>query len=146
MTKDLKRISDERGFLMEILRNDDACFQNFGQIYLTTTYPGVVKAWHYHKLQTDFFATIKGMIKLVCYDGREDSPTKGEVQEFFIGEQNPKLVVIPKRIHHGFKCISPETAYVINCPTHTYQYDKPDEYRFDPHSNDIPYDWSRKDG
>ena len=144
--KPLRVIPDERGRLMEILRSDDPFFEKFGQVYMTTAYPGVVKAWHYHKKQTDYFACVKGMMKLVLYDDREGSPTRGEVNEFFIGEHNPQLVRIPKGVLHGFKCIGTEEAIVINCPTELYRYDDPDEYRVDPHQNDIPYDWSRKDG
>ncbi len=144
--KKLKVIPDERGKLMEILRSDEEIFKKFGQVYMTTAYPGVVKAWHYHKHQTDNMAVVKGMMKIVLYDEREDSKTKGEVNEFFVGEHNPILVVIPEMVYHGFKCISEDTAIVINIPTAVYNYIQPDEYRLDPHKNNIPYDWSRKDG
>ena len=144
--KKLRVIPDERGRLMEILRSDDEFFDKFGQVYMTAAYPGVVKAWHYHKVQTDNIAIVKGMMKLVLYDPREGSPTKGEVNEFFVGEHNPLLIQIPKNVHHGFKCISEGEAIAINCPTEPYKYDEPDEYRVDPHDNDIPYDWARKDG
>ena len=144
--KNLKVIPDERGRLMEILRSDDDIFTKFGQVYITTAYPGVVKGWHYHKVQTDNFAVITGMMKLVLYDPREDSPTQGEVNEFFLGEHNPILIQIPKLVYHGFKCISEEEAIMINCPTEVYNYSDPDEYRAHPHDNDIPYDWDRKDG
>lgn len=89
---------------------------------------------------------VKGMMKIVLYDSREDSPTKGEINEFFVGEQNNILVHIPPYVYHGFKCISTEAAIVINTTTEAYQYQDPDEFRVDPHKNDIPYDWSRKDG
>jgi len=144
--KDLKVIPDERGRLMEILRSDDELFTKFGQAYLTTAYPGVTKAWHYHKIQTDNFVVIKGMMKLVLYDSREDSPTHGEVNEFFLGEHNPKLLQIPPYVYHGFKCTSEQEAMVINIPTEVYNYEKPDEYRLDPRTVEIPYDWARKDG
>ena len=91
-TKKLNLIPDDRGRLMEMLRADDEAFEEFGQVYLSTTYPGVVKAWHYHKLQKDNFACVKGMIRLVLADTRESSPTKGEINEFYIGELNPTLV------------------------------------------------------
>jgi dTDP-4-dehydrorhamnose 3,5-epimerase len=146
VTKKLKVIPDERGRLTEILRSDDELFTKFGQIYMTTAYPGVVKGWHYHKKQTDHFAVVKGMIKLVLYDNREDSPTKGEINEFFLGEHNPMLVKIPQLVLHGFKCASHEEAICINIPTEVYNYDQPDEFRVDPHKNDIPYNWERKDG
>ncbi len=144
--KKLKVIADERGRLMEILRKDDEIFQSFGQVYMTTAYPGVVKGWHYHKKQFDNMAVVKGMMKIVLYDARKESKTFGEVNEFFAGEHNPILIHIPPYVYHGFKCVSEEEAVVVNTPTATYRYDKPDEFRVHPHENDIPYDWSRKDG
>ena len=137
---------DKRGRLMEILRSDDDIFIKFGQVYVTTAYPGVVKAWHYHKVQTDNLAVVGGMMKIALYDPRDGSPTKGQVDEFFIGEHNPALIQIPNLVYHGFKCISEQEALVINCPTEVYNHAEPDEYRVDPHDNDIPYDWARKDG
>ncbi len=131
---------------MEIIRSDDPLFQKFGQLYMTTTYPGVVKAWHYHEKQTDNIAVVRGMVKLALYDPREDSPTLGEVDELFVGEYNPILVQIPQGVYHGWKCIGEDEAIIINTPTEVYDYEQPDEYRVDPHENTIPYDWSRKDG
>ena len=135
-----------RGNLMEILPSDAAHFQKFGQAYITTAYPGVTKAWHYHKIQTDHFCVLSGMMKIVLYDNRHDSPTKGQINEFFMGERKFGLLVIPPGVYHGFKCISTSEAMVLNLPTETYNYDQPDEYRLDPHTSEIPYDWSRKDG
>ena len=146
MVKALKVIPDERGRLMEILRCDDEMFQKFGQVYLTTGYPGVVKAWHYHKTQTDHFCVIKGMMKAVLHDSRDGSPTRGEVNEFFLGEHRPVLLRIPSLVYHGFKTVSTEEALLINLPTEPYRYADPDEYRVPPHDNDIPYSWERKDG
>lgn len=144
--KKLKVIPDERGRLMEMLRADDDLFIGFGQVYLTAAYHGVVKGWHYHKKQVDNMVVIKGMMKIVLYDSRESSKTCGEVNEFFMGEHNPILLHIPPFVYHGFKCISEGESMVINCPTEVYNYDNPDEFRVDPHNNDIPYDWERKDG
>jgi dTDP-4-dehydrorhamnose 3,5-epimerase len=144
--KRLKVIPDERGRLMEILRRDDEMFSEFGQVYMTTAYPGVVKGWHYHKKQHDNMAVVKGTMKIVLYDGRQDSPTYREVNELFAGEHNPILVHIPPYVYHGFKCVSQEEAIVVNTPTEVYDYDQPDEFRVHPHKNDIPYDWGRKDG
>jgi dTDP-4-dehydrorhamnose 3,5-epimerase len=145
-TKKLKVIPDERGRLMEILRVDEDLFVKFGQVYLTTTYPQVVKAWHYHKKQDDFITCVKGMLKLVLFDDREHSPTKGEINEFFIGDFNPTLVKVPMMVYHGWKCISLDEALVVNAPTEAYNGADPDEYRLDPHNNSIPYRWGRKDG
>ncbi|MCK4401077.1 dTDP-4-dehydrorhamnose 3,5-epimerase family protein, partial [bacterium] len=99
--KKLKAIPDERGHIMEIFREDDEIFEKFGQVYITTAYPGVVKAWHYHKKQTDNFACVRGMMKVVLHDSRTDSSTKGEINEFFIGKHNNLLIQIPKMVTHG---------------------------------------------
>jgi len=144
--KKLRLIPDERGWLMEILRSDDAeFFTKFGQVYVSTTYPGVVKAWHYHKHQIDNFTCISGMVKLVLIDTRDDSETKDAVNEFFLGTQNPTLVQVPNLVYHGWKCISTNVSTVVNVPTELYRYDDPDEYRLQPHGA-LPYDWTRKDG
>jgi dTDP-4-dehydrorhamnose 3,5-epimerase len=145
-TKRLTVHCDERGRLMEMLRADEDLFTKFGQVYLTTAYPGVVKAWHYHRLQTDNFVCVRGMMKVVLYDAREGSPTHGIINEFFIGEHNPMLVQIPAGVYHGFKCVSEHEAVVINTVTEPYNYSNPDEFRVDPHSPEIPYNWARKDG
>lgn len=144
--KKLNPIPDERGRLMEVLRHDDDMFIKFGQVYITTAYPGVVKAWHYHKKQTDFFAVVYGMMKVVLYDSREKSPTKGEINEFFMGTHNPILIEIPRFVYHGFKCISEHEAIMLNCPTEAYNRKTPDEYRMPADTPEIPYDWARKDG
>ncbi len=144
--KQLKVIPDERGRLMEMLRRDDEVFVEFGQTYMTTMYPGVTKAWHYHKLQTDAFVCLRGMIKLVLYDEREGSPTKGTVNEFFLGDHNQQLVLIPHHVWHGFKNIGDVESIIVNIVTHPYDHAHPDEYRIDPHQNHIPYSWARKDG
>ena len=146
IVKKLKVIADERGRLMEMLRCDDPFFEAFGQSYMTTAYPGVVKAWHYHKLQVDHFTVIKGMAKVALYDNRDGSPTKGEVNEFFMGEHNPILVRIPNGVFHGFKSIGTEECVIVNCPNRPYNYAQPDEFRLPAHGPEIPYDWDRKDG
>jgi dTDP-4-dehydrorhamnose 3,5-epimerase len=144
--KTLRAIPDERGWLMEILRRDEtALLPSFGQVYISATYPGVVKAWHYHKRQVDNFACVAGMVKLVLIDTREDSPTRDAINEFFIGVQNPMLVQVPRLVHHGWKCISTELSLVVNIPSEPYDRESPDEYRLDPHGT-LAYDWTRKDG
>lgn len=144
--KALRVIPDERGRLMEILRCDDENFVKFGQVYMTTAFPGVVKGWHYHKKQVDNFAVVKGMLKLVLYDDREGSTTRGKINEFFLGDFNPILVTVPNLVIHGFKGTGVEEAIVINCPSEPYCYEEPDEFRLDPHQSHIPYDWTRRDG
>ena len=144
--KKLKIIKDTRGYLMEMLRNDEDIFQKFGQVYLTVCNPNVVKGWHYHKKQTDFFVVVKGNAKIVLYDNREKSRTKGEVQEILMGEKNPILLTIPPYVIHGFASENNEQCYLINCCTHPYDYKSPDEFRIDFKSKDIPYDWGLEEG
>jgi dTDP-4-dehydrorhamnose 3,5-epimerase len=144
--KDLKVIPDQRGRLMEMLRSDDDIFVGFGQVYLTTTLPGVVKAWHLHHKQTDNVVCVAGMIRLAIYDPRPDSPSKGQVNEFFLGDHAPLLVQIPPGLYHGWKCISPSEALIVNTVTHPYNPQDPDEYRLDPHGDEIPFDWDHVDG
>jgi dTDP-4-dehydrorhamnose 3,5-epimerase len=144
--KKLRVIPDQRGRLMEILRCDDELFLEFGQVYMTTTYPGVVKAWHKHEKQSDNIACVSGMIKMALHDGRAGSPTQGETDEFYLGVHNPILVQVPAGIYHGWMAVSQEEAVIINLPTKPYDREHPDEQRLDPHDNDIPYDWRRKDG
>jgi len=141
--KKLKIIPDDRGRLMEILRSDEDMFLKFGQVYMTTAFPGVTKAWHYHKKQDDHFTCIAGRMRLGLYDARKDSPTFGQVDEFFISLDDPMLVRIPKGVYHGFKCVSDCEAVVINVPTMPYNYKDPDEHRLDAFDNDIPFDWRK---
>jgi dTDP-4-dehydrorhamnose 3,5-epimerase len=141
--KRLKVIPDDRGRLMEILRCDEDIFEKFGQVYMTTAYPGVVKAWHYHKKQDDNFTCVSGRMRLGLYDARKLSPTYKEVNEFLISLEDPMLVHIPKEVYHGFKCVSDTEALVINTVTVPYDSRDPDEYRVDAYDNEIPYDWRR---
>ena len=144
--RELKPIPDERGWLMELMRSDWEVFERFGQVYLTTVYPGVVKAWHYHKKQTDNMTCIKGMLKLVLHDSRKNSPTHKQTEEIFFGDRKPLLVKIPPLVQHGFKAIGGEIAYAVNIPTELYNYKEPDEFRLPPDTKQIPYDWGLPPG
>ena len=143
--KILKIIPDSRGRLMEILRSDDDCFEKFGQVYMTTAYPGIIKAWHYHKLQSDNFVCVFGKILLALYDVRQDSSTIGELNDFIISPTEPRLIHIPKDIYHGFKNIGDSEAIVINMVTNAYNHKNPDEYRLDPFDKKIGYKWDRRE-
>lgn len=144
--KPLKVVPDERGLLMEMWRSDDPDFQAFGQVYVTLVYPGVVKAWHYHKKQTDHFVCVSGMAKVGLFDAREGSPTKGESQTVYLGWQNQRLLVIPPGVYHGFTPAGPEPASIINIPTELYDYENPDEHRRPFDDPEIGYDWGVKNG
>ena len=131
--RDLTVHADEHGYLYEILRADWPEFEKFGQAYLTVTYPGVIKGWHYHELQSDHFCVIKGMAKIVLYDDREGSPTRHELMEISVGEYRQKLIVFPPRILHGVIALGGEPVWIMNFPDYPYDPENPDEYR-------VPYD------
>lgn len=145
VVKKLKPIEDERGFLMEVLRSDESIFDRFGQCYVTVCRPGIVKGWHYHKKQTDHFCCLKGTAKVVLYDGREKSKTYREVNEFILSLESPLLVKIPPYVFHGFTAEGDQDAMILNLPTEPYDYLEPDEFRENPFSEKIPYDWGRVD-
>ena len=142
LIKPLRQIPDERGKIMHMLRADDPHFEKFGEIYFSVVYPDVIKGWHLHTKMTLNYAVVSGMIKLVLYDAREESPTKGELQELYIGEDNYALVRIPSGIYNGFKGIGVEPAIVANCSD--IPHNPKEIQRVDPFSKDIPYDWDLK--
>src|ERR1035437_1404768 len=129
IVKQLKRNADERGYLMEMLREDEEVFEHFGQAYVSLNYPDVIRAWHFHKKQDDFWVCVKGMIKAVVYDCREGSPTYGEVNEVFMGDNNPVMLKIPVGTMHGYKTVGVEHSLLVNFPTQAYNPKEPDEYR-----------------
>ena len=138
----LKQIPDERGKIMHMMRVDDPHFEKFGEIYFSVAYPGVIKGWHLHTRIMLNYAVISGMIKLVLYDSREDSPTNGEIQEIFTGEDNYCLIRIPHGITNGYKPYGIKPAIVANCATEPH--DPSEMTRIDPFSPEIPYDWALK--
>jgi dTDP-4-dehydrorhamnose 3,5-epimerase len=140
----LRRIPDERGTIMHMLRADAPHFEKFGEIYFATAYPGVIKAWHLHARQTQNYVCIQGMIKLVLFDSREGSPDRGTLQEVFMGEDNYILVRIPRGIINGWKCIGTKTALLANCATEVH--DPQEMTRLDPFSAEVPYRWDLQHG
>lgn len=161
--KRLKVIPDERGFLMEMLRCDDEFFKRFGQVYITGCKRGVAKAWHYHKKQVDHFVCVYGRALLVLYDCREDSPTRGKVDEFILEAPFPSeirsqtsdislnsikdsgniLLKIPPMVMHGFTAIDGNETRIINIPNLPYNYTNPDEHRLPWDSEDVLYKWPK---
>ena len=139
--KKLTRHADERGFLMELLRADDPIFTNFGMAYVSMNYPGIVRAWHYHKKQDDYFVVVKGMAKVALYDMREGSPTLGQVDEYYLGDNNNIVLHIPVGVAHGYKTVGTEPSFLINFPSEPYDAQDPDEYRLPWDAEQIPYSW-----
>lgn len=135
----LKRIPDERGTVFHMLRRTDPHFIEFGEIYFSSVYRGVVKGWHRHREMTLNYACVWGRVKLVVFDDREGSSTRGELLEVFLGPDDYSLVVIPPGLWNGFKGMD-EVSIIANCCTHPH--DPSRSERLDPFDNDIPYDWS----
>ena len=136
----LGRIPDERGAVFHMLRADEPGFERFGEIYFSLVYPGAIKGWHRHRRMTLNYAVPVDLVKLVCYDDRPASPTRGAVQEFFIGELNYARVTVPAMVWNGFKGIGERAALVANCATEPH--DPAAVERLDPFSPDVPYDWA----
>jgi dTDP-4-dehydrorhamnose 3,5-epimerase len=136
----LRRIPDERGTVMHMLKATDPHFQQFGEIYFSSVYRGVVKGWHRHREMTLNYACVFGRVKLVLYDERPESATRGELQEVFLGPDHHALVVIPPLVWNGYKGMSEPFALMANCCTHPH--DPARSEREDPFRSHIPYDWA----
>ncbi len=140
----LRQLPDERGKIMHMLRRDEPHFEQFGEIYFSVVYPNVVKGWHLHRRMTLNYAVIAGMVKLVLYDDRDESPTRHELMQVFLGDAHYALVKIPPGIWNGLKGIGVIPAIVANCATEPHD---PDEIvRMDPFTDKIPYDWGLEHG
>ena len=141
--KELTPHPDERGYLMEMVRSTDDIFEKFGQAYVSLNHPGVIRGWHWHRLQTDFFVVVKGLVRVALYDGRDGSPTQGQVEEYLLGDGNSILLKIPPGVLHGYKTIGTEPSLLINFPTEVYNASQPDELRRAWNDPTLPYNWDR---
>ncbi|GGI10301.1 dTDP-4-dehydrorhamnose 3,5-epimerase family protein [Gottfriedia solisilvae] len=141
ITKKLTKHCDDRGFFAEVLRDDDKLLTNFGQLSWSTTYPGVIKAFHYHEEQDDIWFFPSGNAQVVLYDLRENSSTKGKTNVFYMGENNPMILLIPKGVAHGYRVIGDQSATIIYCTTKSYNPKKPDEKRIPWNDETIGFNW-----
>jgi dTDP-4-dehydrorhamnose 3,5-epimerase len=140
----LRQIPDERGVIMHMMKETDEAFERFGEIYFSGVNPGAIKAWHIHTKMTLNYAVPIGQIKFVLFDDREGSPTRGQLQEIFLGYGNYALVTVPPLVWNGFKGLGNSMALVANCTT--IPHDPSEILRKDPFTTDIPYDWDIKHG
>ena len=137
-----KVISDDRGKILHMLKNDDEEFQKFGEIYFSYVFPKKIKAWHIHKKMTLNYVAAFGKIKLVLYDDREKSSTFGKIQEIFLSNENHCLVIIPPLIWNGFTSADDNQAILANCSD--IPHDKSEILRLDFNDPKFPYDWNKK--
>jgi dTDP-4-dehydrorhamnose 3,5-epimerase len=137
----LKRIPDERGTVLHMLKRTDPHFREFGEIYFSTVYRDVIKGWHKHARMALNYCCIHGRVKLVLFDDRDGSPTRGELQEVFLGPDHYALVIVPEGVWNGFKGMAPESI-VANCATLPHDPVAAGTERMSPFDKTvIPYDW-----
>ncbi|MHB8780104.1 MAG: dTDP-4-dehydrorhamnose 3,5-epimerase family protein [Candidatus Geothermincolia bacterium] len=140
--KSLVRHCDDRGWFMELLRDDDELLERFGQTSCTLTYPGIIKAFHWHKRQDDIWFVASGEAKVVLHDIRPDSPTCGQTQVVYAGENAPQLIIIPSGIAHGYKVLGDRPVVLFYHTTRSYDGKEPDEERIPYDDPQIGFDWS----
>jgi len=136
----LKRIPDDRGTIMHMLKKTVPHWQKFGEIYFTTLYKDVIKAWHKHTKMDLNYACIKGLVKVVLYDDRSRSKTRGELNEFYIGDDNYALLQIPHGVINGMKGLISPVSIVANCAT--LPHDPAEMIRISPEEAVFDYDWT----
>ena len=139
----LARHPDDRGYFEELIRVDDPWFkEGFGQLSHSKMYPGVVKAWHIHKTQIDWWYVAGGRLLVALHDKRPDSPTRGVTQELYLGDDLPPTVLkIPAGVAHGCRAIGGEPAHLFYVTSRTY--DPAEEGRIAHDDPEIGYDWLR---
>jgi len=142
--KTLVRHCDDRGFFQEILRSDEGLLAQFGQSSMAKTFPGVIKAFHYHKLQEDLWFFPVGQAQVVLHDLREDSATYRETNVFYPGEDNPILILIPKGVAHGYSTLGSTPAVILYFTSLAYDRENPDEFRLPYDDPGIGFDWRTK--
>ena len=135
----LRRIADERGAVFHMLKRTDPHFVDFGEIYFSSVYAGVIKAWKSHRRLTTNYACIFGRIRLVLFDDRQESSTRGTVMQLELGPDAYSLVVIPPGVWHGFQGASEPLAILANCATEPHDPEELD--RLEPGAEAIPFDW-----
>ena len=141
--KKIVKHNDHRGWLCEILRDDDELLKKFGQTTLTLTNPGIIKAFHYHKKQDDLWFIASGMAQVVLHDLREDSKTYKKTQVILAGEDNPVLILIPVGVAHGYKVLGDKPILLFYHTSESYNPNDPDEGRIPHDDKEIGFDWEK---
>lgn len=142
--KKLIKHSDDRGFFAEVLKEDDDFFTEIKQTSYTETFPGVIKAFHYHKKQDDIWFVARGEAQVVLHDLRKKSKTYKQTQVIYAGETNPVVIFIPKGVAHGYRVLGEKTVCLFYHTTMPYDPKDPDEYRIEFDSKEIGFNWKTK--
>jgi dTDP-4-dehydrorhamnose 3,5-epimerase len=144
IVKQLNKHCDDRGFFAELIRDDENILTHFGQASWSMSFPGVIKAFHYHEKQDDLWFFPSGNAQVVLYDLREDSPTKDQTNVFYMGENNPIMLLIPKGVAHGYRVLGEEPLTIIYFTTKSYNRTDPDEKRIPWNDERIGFNWETK--
>ena len=137
LVKPLRRVVNERGDLLEVQREDDPEHPGFGQAYLTTTFPGVIRAWYRHAHQIDQLVPVSGRVQVVLHE-----EGAGTTAEFVIGDLLPALVLIPAGVWHGFRPVGGNPATLLHINHLAFDFAGPDEERLAQHDERIPFRWT----
>ncbi len=138
--KEVKNVLKNNGFLTEIYRNEWHLDEMpIGQIFQVTLIPGGLSAWHAHEITTDRLFVNQGTIRVVLYDGREDSATYGRINEFRVGLSRPMLIIVPPKVWHGVYNHGSSDACLLNIVDKPYVYEDPDHWRLPADTPEIPY-------
>lgn len=135
----LKKIEDDRGKLLHMLRKESVIFQKFGEIYFSFTNLNIIKGWYRHKKNTLNIAVIFGECKFVLYDKRLLSPTKNNIFEINLSLKNYSLLTIPPMIWYGFKTIGEDKSIIANCTTLEHSSNEMERYPIN--TIKIPFEW-----
>lgn len=134
---------DDRGYFMELLRSGQGLASELPlatlQVSAALSYPGTIKAFHYHARQTDIWAPVTGMLQAALYDLRVGSGSFGVRNTFYIGELRPWALRIPPGVAHGYKVLGARPAVLVYATDHLY--DPNDEGRIAYNDPDLSYDW-----
>lgn len=142
--KELKIFSDDRGCLMEVVKEGEPLFREIKQTTFTLAYPGVIKAFHWHRLQSDIWFFPSGSAQVVLHDLREESKTRGETQVVYMGERNPRVLLIPPEVAHGYRVLGEKPAGLIYHTTKAYDPANPDEERMPFDDPRVGFDWTTR--
>ena len=144
VVKDCVVHADDRGWLMEIVRDEEPVFRDVKQTTLTLAYPGVIKAFHWHRRQWDVWCFLAGMAQAVLYDLREGSPTHGRTDVVYMGDRHPRVIAIPPGVAHGYRVLGTKPVTLIYHTTERYDPKDPDEFRIPFDDAAIGFDWRTK--
>lgn len=142
--KKISQFHDDRGFFCEVLKLGEESFHEIKQTSYAETYPGVIKAFHWHKKQWDVWCVVKGQAQIVLHDLRENSPTRGQTDVLYAGEKNMIVVAIPMGVAHGYKVLGNSPMGILYHTSEAYDPKNPDEERIAFDDPDIAFDWGTK--